>query len=139
MSDKHQGKGNCLCGAVKIFVSTVNKNIGGCHCQICRRWGGGPLLVVECGSDVSFEGQENIAVFGSSQWLERGFCNQCGTHLFCRLKETSEYFIPVGIFEQPKDFIFDHQIFIDEKPAYYDFTNETNNMTGEEFFAQFRP
>mgnify|MGYP000675211619 CR=1 FL=1 len=30
-----------------------------------------------------------------------------------------------------------HQIFIDEKPAYYCFANETHNMTGAEVFAQF--
>ena len=31
------------------------------------------------------------------------------------------------------------QIFIDEKPAYYDFANKTKNMTGAEVFAAFAP
>ncbi len=31
------------------------------------------------------------------------------------------------------------QIFIDEKPAYYDFANKTHNMTGAEVFAAFAP
>ncbi|MBD2492921.1 GFA family protein [Nostoc sp. FACHB-280] len=137
MSDQHEGKGSCLCGKIRIFASTVSKSISGCHCQMCRKWGGGPFLVADCGNDVSFENQESITIFGSSQWLERGFCSQCGTHLFCRLKETKQYFIPVGIFEQPKDFVFERQIFIDEKPAYYGFANETENMTEAEFIAQF--
>jgi hypothetical protein len=139
MSNQHQGQGSCLCEATRIFVSTVSKNIGGCHCQMCRKWGGGPLLVADCRSDVSFEGQENITIFNSSQWAERGFCNQCGTHLFYRLKENNQYFIPVGLFEQPQDFVFDHQVFIDEKPGYYCFSNETKNLTGAEVFAQFAP
>jgi len=33
---------------------------------------------------------------------------------------------------------FDHQIFIDRKPDYYSFANETKNLTGEEVFAQLR-
>lgn len=139
MSDNNEGQGSCLCGATCISVKNMSKNIGGCHCQMCRRWGGGPLLVVDCGSDVSFAEEENITVFNSSQWAERGFCNQCGTHLFYRLKANNQYFIPVGLFEQPEDFVFDHQIFIDEKPAYYCFSNKTQNLTGAEVFAQFAP
>ena len=33
--------------------------------------------------------------------------------------------------------VFDHQIFIEEKPSFYAFANETKNMTGEEVFALF--
>lgn len=137
MSEQYQGKASCLCGATRIFVKSMSHSMSGCHCQMCRKWGGGPFLVVDCGSEVLFEGQENINKFASSQWLERGFCNQCGTHLFCRLKQTNNYFMPVGIFEQQKDFIFERQIFIDEKPEYYSFANETKNLTEAEFVAQF--
>ncbi len=35
--------------------------------------------------------------------------------------------------------VFDHQIFIDEKPDYYSFSNKTYNVTGEEVFAQYAP
>ena len=31
----------------------------------------------------------------------------------------------------------DNQIFIDEKPDFYSFANETTTLTGEEVFAQF--
>ena len=31
------------------------------------------------------------------------------------------------------------QVFVDEKPAYYDFANKTHNMTGAEVFAEFGP
>ena len=36
-------------------------------------------------------------------------------------------------------YAFTSQIFIDEKPAYYDFANKTHNMTGAEVFAAFAP
>jgi hypothetical protein len=104
---------------------------------MCRKWTGGPFLVVECGSNVHFEGNDNISVFNSSDWAERGFCNKCGSHLFYRLKEAGQYFVPVGLFDDGEEWVFDHQVFIDEKPTYYSFTNKTKNLTGEEVFAQY--
>ncbi|MGI9296241.1 MAG: GFA family protein, partial [Pseudomonadales bacterium] len=92
---------------------------------------------IDCGSDVSFGGKENISVFDSSEWAERGFCNKCGSHLYYRLKQNDQYIMPIGLFGNPEAVVFDHQVFIDEKPAYYSFANETKNMTGAELFAQF--
>lgn len=139
MSDVIGRKGKCLCSKIRIIVKSINKNVGACHCGMCRKWGGGPLMAVDCGTDVSFEGEENISVFNSSDWAERGFCNKCGTHLFYRLKQNKQYMMPVGLFDDEEMFIFDHQIFIDEKPSFYSFSNETNNMTGAEVFAKYTP
>ena len=44
--------------------------------------------------------------------------------------------MPAGLFAEEQDFDFDHQIFIESKPGYYEFGNKTKNMTGEEVFAQ---
>ena len=137
MTDIAEKKGSCLCGGVQVVSRAFSKLVGACHCKICTKWGGGPLLGVDCGSDVSFEGQENISVFNSSAWAERAFCKKCGTHLFYRLQENNQYFMPIGLFNNCEDVIFDHQIFIEEKPEFYSFANKTKNMTGEEVFAQF--
>lgn len=139
MSGISSEKGSCLCGAVRISANAVSHKVGACHCGMCRKWTGGPLLAVACGTDVAFEGEENIKAYSSSDWAERGFCNQCGSHLFYRLKGNREYMIPVGLFDECKELEFDRQIFIDSKPAYYSFANTTRNMTGEEVFAQFAP
>ena len=130
-------KGSCLCGAIKVTVEEMSAHIGSCHCKMCRQWGGGPFLAADCGQKVSFEGEESLSVYSSSEWAERGFCKACGTHLFYRLKEKQQHIMPVGLFEKEDGFVFDHQIFIEEQPPYYKFANETKNMTGEEVFAQF--
>jgi hypothetical protein len=132
-------QGSCLCGAVHVSTKTMNNKVGACHCSMCQKWAGGSLMMVDCGSNVSFQDKENVAIFNSSEWAERGFCKQCGSHLFYRLKAQDRYFMPVGIFDGVEQFIFDHQIFIDEKPEYYCFANETQNMTGAEVFAMFAP
>jgi hypothetical protein len=137
MSDLSVVKGSCLCGAVNISTTSINPHIAACHCSMCRKWGGGALLGVECDSDIDFQGEENIEVYQSSEWAERGFCNKCGSHLFYRLKESNHYYIPVGIFDEQSDLVFDLQVFVEEKPEYYSFANKTKNLTGIELFEQF--
>ena len=92
---------------------------------------------MDCGTDCDIEGEEYVSVFNSSEWAERGFCKNCGSNLFYRLKQSGQYILPVGLFDDDEAFEFDHQIFIDSKPEYYSFANKTKNMTGEEVFAQY--
>jgi hypothetical protein len=106
---------------------------------MCRKWGGGPFLAVDCGKEVSFDGEDAIAVYPSSDWAERGFCKHCGSHLFYRLRESRQYMMPVGLFDEIDTPVFDHQVFIDTKPGWYDFANATKSMTGEEVFAMYAP
>lgn len=127
----------CLCGQIGITVKSLPTEAGVCHCTMCRAWSCGPFMAIDCGTEVEFTGKDNIASFASSQWAERGFCNHCGTHLFYRLNQTGQYMMSAGLFDAQHTFNFDHQIFIEEKPDYYCFANDTKNMTGEEVFAQF--
>lgn len=139
MSNRIEAKGRCLCGEIRITAKRLGTNVGACHCGMCRRWGGGPLMAVDCGAEVSFEGEDNVSVFDSSPWAQRGFCKTCGSHLFYRLKESGQYSVPAGLFDEDADFVLDHQVFIDEKPAFYAFANQTNDMTGAEVFAKYAP
>ncbi len=137
MPDTQPAHGHCLCGKTSISAGQISLHAGACHCSQCRRWGGGPFMATDCGTDVTLAGNEFIGLFRSSDWAERGFCTVCGSHLFYRLIDTQQYFVPVGIFGDGEDLVLDHQVFIDEKPAYYDFANPTRNLTGAEVFAQF--
>lgn len=139
MSNLAGGKGACLCGAVCFSAKSMGKEVVACHCSMCRKWGGGPFIEVDCGADVDFEGADSISLFSSSDWTERGFCNRCGTHLFYRLKQTQQHIMPVGLFDSDDGFEFKRQVFIDEKPLYYSFENKTETMTGVEVFAKFAP
>lgn len=132
-------EGQCLCGAVT--VKTPNKTtIDACHCGMCRRWGGGPALGISCGQDVQIDGMEKVKVYRSSEWAERGFCGECGTHVFYKLLTMGAYFVPAGLFQgQDAAFEFTEQIFIDRKPTYYEFANQTVNLTEAEVFAKFAP
>ncbi len=135
--DTVERRGHCLCGKVRITAKHASSDVGACHCKMCRRWGGGPFMEIDCGANVDIAGDDNVSVFDSSDWAERGFCRNCGTHLFYRLKKSGQHMIPVGLFEDTEDLVFKSQVFIDEKPGYYEFANETKDLTGAEIFAMF--
>ena len=139
MSDVMEGSGSCLCGATRFTAKSTSIKVGACHCSMCRKWGGGPLMAVNCGTDVSFEGEDNLSTFSSSEWAERGFCKKCGSNLFYKLKDSGQYIMSAGLFDDQGRFVFDEQVFIDEKPSFYTFANETENMTGAEVFAKYAP
>jgi hypothetical protein len=128
-------RGQCLCGSVH-FECADSREIGVCHCGMCRRWSGGPMLAVHCGPNVGFWGTEHIGVHKSSDWAERAFCKECGTHLYYKFLANGEYFIPAGAFDS-QDFKFASQIYVDSKPAYYDFANKTPMLTEKQVIEKF--
>ena len=139
MSKTTAASGQCLCKAVTITAANMHTEVSICHCSMCRNWGGGPFLATHCGSEVKIEPEEKVKRYLSSAWAERGFCTDCGTHLFYHMPQSKEYIVPIGLFEQQQQINLSSQIFIDEKPDYYDFANQTKNMTGAEIFALYAP
>lgn len=128
--------GSCLCGAVTLTLRITSPSVSACHCATCRKWGGGPLLVAE-GELAQLSGEQQVRIHDSSEWAERGFCGQCGSHLFYRLKSNGHHAVPVGLLDDHGDWQFDSQIFVDSRPAYYCFANQTRVLTGEQVFTEF--
>jgi hypothetical protein len=131
--------GGCLCGAVRFTATPANDEVGACHCSMCRRWSAGPFLVRDCGTALKIEDPSELGVYRSSEWAERAYCKKCGTPLYYRLIAKDMHFVSAEAFDDVSGMALTSQIFIDEKPSYYDFANKTHNMTGAEVFAQFAP
>lgn len=132
-----KGHGKCLCGSVVLEVEYESSEVAACHCSMCRSWGGGPMMAIDCGSSVKISDESSVSRYASSEWAQRGFCKKCGTHLFYYLVPANQYHLPVGLLQTDPQFALTHQIFIDEKPDFYEFKNDTQNMTGAEVFAYF--
>jgi len=133
-------KGSCLCKGVKYIANIKSKGFNACHCSMCTKWSSSPYMAIETGGDIEFTGLEKIKKFSSSEWAERGFCRECGTHLFYRLKNPDMNFCNVsfGTVDDRSSFEFKNQFYIDKKPQCYSFSNMTNSLTEKEildFFA----
>jgi hypothetical protein len=132
-------QGGCLCGAVRFTATPKGLNVGLCHCSMCRRWAAGPFFAMECEGTVKVADETQLGVYRSSEWAERCFCNRCGSVLFYRMVGKDFSAISAESLDDRSGLTLASQIFIDEKPAYYDFANKTHDMTGAEVFAAFAP
>lgn len=136
MPDESDLDGQCLCGAVRVRITAPVAAVGACHCTTCRRWAGSPYLSLRLVTDPQIDGAEHIARYRSSDWAERGFCRECGTHLFYYYIPKSGYSFTAGLFPGADAFPLTSEIFVDEQPATYAFAGERERMTGAQVMAQ---
>ncbi len=127
--------GVCLCGAVTITVTRMERQVDICHCDMCRRWTGAFYGGVK-GADMAVTGGEAIATYSSSAWAERAFCSRCGSNLWYRFLPTGNRSFLAGLFDLPPGFGIEQQIFVDEKPDWFDLVQESPMKTGAEIIAE---
>lgn len=131
--------GKCLCGAVGVALSAAKPLVDVCHCTMCRQWGGGAFMGMS-GESFAITGEEHVTIYPSSDWAERAFCAKCGSNLWYRFTPSDHYSFSAGVFdvsgEGGSTIEIEQQIFVDEKPAYYDFAQQTPMKTGAEIIAE---
>ena len=78
-------EGGCLCGAIRYRISGAPRSADYCHCTMCRRAAGAPVVARLTVANDFFRwiGGEP-AVYRSSPDAERYFCRACGTQLALR-------------------------------------------------------
>lgn len=128
--------GKCLCGAVTFTAEAAKPEVAVCHCNMCQRQVAGPYMAIECvPGSLKIAGEGDVSYYKSSEWARRGFCKSCGSALFWRSFDGKFEVVSVGALEDKSALRMATEIFIDEKPGYYDFANKTHRMTGSEFIA----
>ena len=137
--------GGCLCGKV-TYSTTIKTGAGVCHCSMCRKWSGGLYMSVHAQNKVEFSGAENIQNYESSQWAERGFCTQCGSSLYYFLKPRpgvpdGEYMLAAGSVDDQSALVFEHEVYVDATPGWYQFDNEASRhrMTEADILKMYGP
>jgi hypothetical protein len=127
--------GRCLCGSVTFAADVASRDVIACHCDMCRHWTAGPLMTVEHKGAVAFTGAENIGIYRASNFAERGFCRQCGSALYWKLRDKDHYWLSAGALEDPAGMHLAEELFIDAKPAFYAFSGETRKVTSADYAA----
>lgn len=130
-------QGKCLCGAVTVRIAPPDKYVEACHCGMCQRWGGSALLSLKGVTDPSFEGEEHVGRFQSSDWAERGFCTRCGSSLYYLYKPKGSYAFAAGLFDGLEGYELAEEIFVDDQPDYYAFAGDRPRLTQAEVMAKY--
>jgi adenylate cyclase len=100
--------GGCLCGDVRYEISKPAIDIGYCHCRMCQRFSGAPVIF---GATYPIEAvqftQGEPTYYKSSLIAERGFCKRCGSSLTYKplaRRWTDWILIMGGTLDRPENF-----------------------------------
>ena len=82
--------GGCLCGAIRFVSEREPVASGYCHCRLCQRSSGAPVLAWGSFPVAAFAYVEGRpAIYASSDHGQREFCAGCGTQLAYRERRSA--------------------------------------------------
>ena len=119
MSDNKITTGACLCGAVKYRATGKLRPVLNCHCRQCARWTGNSVMATASrNEDLEIDDETTLSWYKSSDWGQRGFCNQCGSSLFWRMPDSGVTSIMAGTIDKPTGLKIAAHVFVEDKGDY---------------------
>lgn len=97
--------GGCQCGAIRYRFTRRPGGAHICHCRMCQKAFGAFYAALVGGPKETFEvtrGEQ--AIFRSSDLVERGFCQNCGTPLSLAHIGGKEISVSIGSLDHPEAF-----------------------------------
>jgi hypothetical protein len=126
MSDTKPFEGGCLCGSVRYRSTAAPVRGVICHCSMCRRHSGAPVLafVHFPAGDFTWIGAEPTR-FRSSADAERGFCPKCGSTLSMHEQVLADRVqITVGSLDEPDRVRIDDHVWTEDSIAWFEIADE---------------
>ena len=108
MIDDITRNGGCLCGAIRFAARGAPTMTNYCHCQMCRKAGGAPVVAWATYRIEQVDITGPIKFYRSSERAERGFCPNCGSAMVWRRvareggSEVTHLDLTVGCFDDPR-------------------------------------
>ncbi len=126
--------GGCLCGALRFSVKVRPINSGYCHCTLCQRSTGAPVLAWAMFSVDAFTYTKGRAThYQSSSWGHREFCNQCGTQIGFRETDAATTIeVNVGCMDNPSEFPPEYHIYANDRSSWFDTADDLPRHPGSE-------
>lgn len=109
--------GRCLCRTIRYRVTGELRNTCFCHCESCRRAAGAPYVAWGTIDRAALEILNgNLALVKSSQDVERGFCDHCGTSLtYSHALRSEEIDITLASLDEPMRVVPQAHIWVQDK------------------------
>jgi hypothetical protein len=115
-------EGGCLCGAVRYRISAEPSHADYCHCRMCQRATGAPVVPwLTVASEAFAWTTGEPAVYPSSPKAERLFCPVCGTQLvFREPAEPDQVDVTVASLDEPAAVRPGHHIWTTSRISWFD-------------------
>jgi hypothetical protein len=118
--------GGCFCGAVRYRIRAEPDHAGYCHCRMCQRANGAPVvawLTVASAAFVWTKGEP--AAFRSSAKAERLFCRACGTQLvFREFARPEQLDVTLASLDAPEAVRPGHHIWTSSRITWFDVADD---------------
>ena len=98
-----QYTGGCQCGAVRFTAEGLRGRASICYCRMCQRASGSPFMTFVRFRLNQIKWSNPPTVFASSNIVERGFCNACGTPLSYRNINGEHISLTLHSLDQPHE------------------------------------
>ena len=114
-------EGGCLCGRVRFRVTAAALDSGYCHCRMCQRNCGAPVVAWATFPAASFSWTaEEPGNYQSSARAKRSFCPRCGSYLvFVNADFPGEVSVNSASFDAPEAFPPRKHIFVESRISWF--------------------
>ena len=106
-------EGGCLCGAVRYQITENPLLVEYCHCSMCRKSTGSPVVVwMDVARKDLTWAKGNPASYPSSPGISRGFCATCGSTLtFDNSANADKISLTAATLDDPAPYAPKHHIY----------------------------
>lgn len=118
--------GGCLCGAIRYATSTRPFAAEYCHCSICRKSSGGPVVAwMDFERDQVTWAGDAPTEYHSSETVWRGFCPQCGASLTFRDSRYPDYLtLTIASLDEPNLVTPTYHIYAESQVAWFNIADD---------------
>lgn len=119
-------EGGCLCGRIRYRGAKPTLRGVICHCSMCRKHSGAPILAFVHFSAASFRWIKGEPTwYRSSPHAERGFCPNCGSTVGMREEVLADRVqICVGSLDSPDEVAIDDHVWVSQRIGWFDVDDE---------------
>lgn len=113
--------GKCLCGRVRYRVVLPPIDAGFCHCRLCQRSAGAPVLAWATFPGAAFRyTRGEPRVHRSSRQAARDFCGDCGTQLCFRRDRSEQVDVTLATLDDPRRIAPEYHIWTASRVSWFE-------------------
>ncbi len=137
MTDKTKPMtGGCMCGAVRYELSAAPLEVLYCHCRMCQQSQGGIFSVGAAFPRDALTLTQGAPKFHkSSEFGERGFCGDCGTHMMFRYRDSDTVYVYLGGIDHPENLAPTSHMGIESQMPWLTISDDLPRMRTDDYAA----
>jgi hypothetical protein len=121
MTSTLETTGGCLCGALRYVALGRPVDVGYCHCRVCQRSSGAPVLAwATFPNDAFAYTKGSPTTYRSSPRAGREFCAVCGTQIAFREDGAARVDFNIGSLDQPDSFAPQYHIWTESRIPWFE-------------------